>query len=112
MSDGLGNRFDAVHRANPHIYALFEAMALRLIQRGWKRYSSDAILHAVRWETMHHLADGTLFKINNDWSAFYARKFIQAHPVHGGFFELRVSQADQVIPRADPRQPDLWGPSP
>ena len=48
----LGTRFAAFDKANPHIGRMFDAITLSLIEKGCKRYSADAILHRVRWETM------------------------------------------------------------
>ena len=30
------------------------------------------------------------FKINNNWSSFYARKFMKESPAYEGFFRLRT----------------------
>ena len=59
-----------------------KAMAVR------KHYSSRAVFHALRWETV--IDSGGEFKINNNWSPFYARKFMKESPSHEGFFRSRV----------------------
>jgi hypothetical protein len=87
-------RFAEIDAANPEVWRLFERFTFELIRRGFGHYSADAVLHRVRWETASALEDGCTFKINNNWSAFYARKFHDRHPKHDGFFRLRASMAD------------------
>jgi hypothetical protein len=100
----LGARFAAFDKANPHIGQMFDAITIGLIERRCKRYSADAILHQVRWETMFrvtHTWGSGVFKINDHWSACYARRFLDQYPQHEGFFELRTSEIDgdrQCVP--------------
>lgn len=87
--------FAQFDREHPEVWRLFERFTLDLIARGWSHYSADAVLHRVRWETDAGAEPGSeTFKINNNWTAHYARKFRRAHPAHAGFFRLRRSQAD------------------
>lgn len=74
----------------PRVWKLFVQFAFEKIGFGYTRYSSDAILHRVRWETEagdSDRADG--FKINDHHTAYYARKFMTAYPQHVGFFRTR-----------------------
>ena len=87
-------RFAMIDAANPQVWRLFERFTFELIRRGFRHYSADAVLHRVRWETATAIADQSTFKINNNWSAFYARKFRDLHPKHAEFFRLRASMAD------------------
>jgi hypothetical protein len=91
---GLQRRFADIDRANPNVWSLFVRLTFDRIHRGFRNYSSDAVLHRVRWETAVPLEDGSGFKINNNWSPFYARKFHDAYPQHAGFFRTRASVAD------------------
>lgn len=86
--------FDAAH---PDVWQLFERFTLDLIRRGFGHYSSDAVLHRVRWETSAGAgSDEDAFKINNNWTAYYARKFDEQHPEYAGFFRMRRSKADEA----------------
>lgn len=67
---------------------LFEKLALDLIDRGFARFSADAILHKIRWENLVVRGDRA-FLANNNWSAPLARWFIARHPSASKFFELR-----------------------
>ncbi len=67
---------------------LFEKLALDVHAAGWRRYSSDALLHRIRWH--HHIEKGSrAFKANDHWTAPLARWFLANHPDKKGFFELR-----------------------
>jgi hypothetical protein len=83
--------FDA---ENPKIWDMFCLFSQQLIHAGWDRYSADAILHRVRWETAVRGVNDQ-FKINNNYSAFYARKFREHYPEYEEFFETRKSKADR-----------------
>lgn len=75
----LTEEFYDFHAANPDVFAKFSEYAYELISRGCKKFSSDAILHRVRW----HL------KLNDHFTAHYARMWLAKNPKHPKFFELR-----------------------
>lgn len=78
----------------PDVCALFEQLALEIRERGWHRYSSDAILHRIRWH--HHIERGNrAFKANDHWTAKLSRWFMDRHPEMAGFFETRSSASDE-----------------
>lgn len=66
----------------------FEELALIIAENGYKRYSSDAILHRIRWHMQIERGDRA-FKANNNWTAPLARWFLAKHPELPKFFELR-----------------------
>ncbi len=70
------------------IMDLFEGYALELIDAGWTRYSSDAILHRIRWH-MHVEEGNREFKCNDHWTSVLSRWFMAMYPQHEGFFETR-----------------------
>lgn len=67
---------------------LFEHFALEAAGTGIGRYSSDAILHRIRWHAVIERGNRE-FKCNDHWTAPLARWFIGKHPELDGFFELR-----------------------
>ena len=85
------DNFKVFDNEHPEVYEGFKRFALKAMSVR-KHYSSRAVLHALRWETM--LDSGEEFKINNNWSSFYARKFMRESPTYEGFFRLRT-QASQ-----------------
>lgn len=66
----------------------FETLAHDLVDRGFARYSADAILHRIRWEAHVERGDRA-FRVNNNWAAPLARWFIARNAWAKKFFELR-----------------------
>lgn len=100
----LREEFELFDRTNPEVWKLFCHYTLWLIDRGHRHYSTDAILHRVRWatnvETLNAgVADGQPLKINNNTAAFFARKWATEYPRWKNFFRMRKSAADQQAMR-------------
>jgi hypothetical protein len=93
----LEESFAEFDRDHPEVWRLFERFAFEAIQRGHRHHSADAILHVVRWETDAN-AHGKPYKVNNNFTPYFARKFQRAHPQHAGFFRNRKSKADEDTP--------------
>jgi len=87
--------FRGFHANNPHVYAAFKQFALQAAERR-SHYSARDIIHRVRWWSSIESNDPDGWKINNNWSPFYARLFERDHPELTGFFERRRSVADEV----------------
>lgn len=86
-------QFETFDSENPKVWELFEKYAKQLIDKGVNHWSADNILHKIRFETRLETNDPN-YKINNNYSAFYARKFARIYPKHKDFFEFRKSKAD------------------
>lgn len=82
------NKFLQWHKENPSVWQDFENMAMRLIKKGIARYGAKAIMEALRYERTY--AYGGEFKINNNYSAYFARIFQLKHPQYKSFFETRT----------------------
>jgi hypothetical protein len=68
---------------------LFEELTFKVRAVGFDRYSSDAVLHRIRWE--YQIERGRRdFKCNNNWTADLSRWFMKKYPAAKGFFEIRV----------------------
>ena len=76
------------HNEHPQVWELFVQFTMELIDRGREHGSADEVMHRVRWETGAG-SDVEEFKINNNYVAFYARRFMKVHPEHEGFFRTR-----------------------
>lgn len=77
------------HRANPHIYALFDQLTKKALDAGRTHYSSRAIIEVIRWNYNIVTKSNDDFKINDHYTAYYARYFMHLNPMHEGFFHLR-----------------------
>lgn len=87
MTVRLQRMFQKYDDENPHIYEAFRRFALQAIGYGRKYYGAKSIMERVRWNTMEEGNDD--FKINNNYTAYYARKFENEFPQHKGFFRKR-----------------------
>jgi len=85
----LQKEFESFHTNNPHVYVLFKKYTFEAINRGFQHYSSDAVLHRIRWHTSVETDDPEGFKINNNHTAYYARMFMAEFPRYTGFFRNR-----------------------
>ena len=85
--------FESFHATHPDIYDLFRRLAFEKIALGFKHYSADAVLHVVRWHFTTSTSNGAP-KINNNYTAHYARLFHKDFPEYDGFFLTRKSKAD------------------
>lgn len=78
------------HKRHPEVWQLFVKFTFQMIDRGYRNYSAKAIFERIRWEKDSVGGDGvTSFKLNNNYTAFYARRFAKAYPEHGDFFRTR-----------------------
>lgn len=89
---------------NLEIWSAFERETFRVINRGFKHYSSYTIVEFLR----HHTAVAEVeseFKINNNIRPYLSRLFDFVNPQHAGLFEYRVTtkrkgrepEAQQVV---------------
>lgn len=84
-------------KKNKGVFLLFESIALEMIESGMRHYSSDGILHVVRYQLRHEISTGR-YKINNNYTPCFARYFVRLYPEHSKFFELRKSKVDKPKP--------------
>jgi hypothetical protein len=89
----LWRQFVKFDEAHPDVWRNFQDITFDLIVAGVKHYSADSVLHVIRF----HRATSTAkeaFRINNNFSACYARKWASCHPKQANFFARRQSKAD------------------
>jgi hypothetical protein len=80
--------FEAFNKANPHIFAAFEAQALRAIAKGRTKISAKLIINWIRWHEFIESSDLN-FKINDAFQAYYSRAFVEKYPQYSNIFEFR-----------------------
>jgi hypothetical protein len=85
--------FCQYHQDNPQVYVAFKDFTWKTIARGFKHYSAKGVFELVRWHT--GVAGNDQFKINNNYTPFYARLFEKDYPEHAGFFRQRESKFDE-----------------
>lgn len=74
---------------NPEIWEFFQKFSLQMINRGYSRIGSKMIFERIRWETM--IIGKGIFKVNNNYTPYYARKFERLYPHFEGIFAKRES---------------------
>lgn len=92
-ADSIVERFERFHSENPQVYAWLRHQALLLKKRGHHRYSIKTLLEVLRWRSDVRTDGRDGFKLNNDFTAYYARLLMQREPELAGFFETRRVKA-------------------
>lgn len=87
--------FHQYDQDNPNIWEKFKKFTLEAIRSGKKNYSSKSIFERIRWET-EITAKNCSFKINNNYTSDYARKFMEKFPEYKGFFRTRTKKSETV----------------
>ena len=92
--DELREQVNSYHRQHPEVWDLFCAFTREVIRAGHKNYSAKAIFERIRWERDIGGKTGDAFKLNNNYRAFYARRFMKKYPLHDGFFRTRKQTSE------------------
>ena len=95
--------FQTYDTANPHVYEAFKAKAIEAMQKGFTHFGHKAIFELIRWQTKTAGNDG--FKINNNYTADYARKLMQERAEFKDFFHCRTLRAYRL--KQGEAMPDL-----
>jgi len=82
--------FEQFDRENPHIYEAFARFTREAVRAGCRKIGAKLIWERIRWHTAVETrrARGE-YRLNNNWTAYYARKFMRDHPEHQGLFDTR-----------------------
>ena len=93
----MQKQYERFNEAHPEVWAYFVVFTNQLIARGFRNYSAQhGVFARIRWETDQADIDGnSTFKINNNYSPFYARRFMSEYPQHDGFFRTRVQTSKE-----------------
>ena len=89
----MADRFAAFDAANPHVYRVIEAEALRRARQGEKRIGVKSIYESLRARVD---TTGDTYALNNNWPAFYARRLIQRQPQLAALIRTKHAMADEV----------------
>lgn len=85
--------FAEFDREHPEVYLWFRKYALELLYAGATRAGAKAIVERIRWEVAIQYP-GRDLKINNNYTAYYARKLAAEDVRFRDFFQFRL-QKDQ-----------------
>jgi hypothetical protein len=91
------SRFEDFHRNNGHVYRTLVRFAREWVnQTGRHKLGMKSLYERARWDLAIDTNDPD-YRLNNDFTAFYARLIEAREPDLAGLFELRRSAADQWI---------------
>lgn len=91
----LSEKFKLYHERNPMVYVGLKRLAIQLKRRGRSHYGIKGLFEVLRWEHARLSADSEPLKLNNIFTASYARLLMKQEPELQGFFRLRVSAAER-----------------
>ena len=84
--DAAFERFD---KERPQVYREFKKYAEIYLKKGFTHCSADHLLHIVRFHLSMETSPNETFKINNNYTACYARKLMSEDERFKDFFETR-----------------------
>jgi hypothetical protein len=83
-------KFEEFHRKNPAVYEMLAKYGRELLDAGHAKLSIALMAERVRWEAAIRTT-GDRFKINNNFTAHYARRLADEFPEFRGRFLTRRS---------------------
>lgn len=86
----IKEQFQEFHQANPHVAQALAEMAFALRNRGHDHFGMKALFEALRFQYALQTNDpNSEFRLNNNYTALYARYLMKKYPELEGFFETR-----------------------
>lgn len=93
----IAERFETFNRDNPKVYVVLVRLAREWVARtGRPKLGIKTLYERTRWEIALATNDPD-FKLNNNFTAYYARLIQEQEPDLDGMFDLRASAADDWI---------------
>jgi len=88
-------RFERFHQENPRLYRELRSRAVALHAVGATRTSTKALVEVVRYD--HAIRTrGEEFKVNNSFTAFYARVLVADRPELASILTMRAMNPEYV----------------
>ena len=86
--------FNKFHEENPNVYTMFKYFTNKVVSAGLKKCSVELIWNQIRWYATIEVKTLDPFKLNNDYKAWYSRKYMSENPDRSDLFNTRSSLAD------------------
>ena len=80
--------FRTFHRTNPHVLRSLIKLTSDLHEAGFNRIGMKMLFEVLRWQTMLETR-GDDFRLNNNYTAYYARLLMHRRPEFKGMFAVR-----------------------
>tara|TARA_R110000796_G_scaffold199645_1_gene315782 strand:- start:301 stop:675 length:375 start_codon:yes stop_codon:yes gene_type:complete len=97
-ADEIREQCQSFHNAHPDVWDMFVFFTKKAIAKEHKRYSAQAIFESIRWEVSTNSEYPHDFKINNNFVALYARRFMKMYPEYDGIFRTRHQVSKDAPP--------------
>lgn len=89
--------FEEFNKANPHVYRTLVRLAREWVnETGARKLGIKSLYEVARWRLAIETSDAE-YRLNNSYTAFFARLIMQREPDLDGLFDLRASEADNWI---------------
>lgn len=83
------------HTKNPHVYRMLASLALELRRTGIRQWGIKSLYETCRYEIqIQTRSSATTFRLNNNFTAYYARLLMKSIPELRGFFKTRRHRGD------------------
>lgn len=96
----IKDQFIDFHTANPDVYQLFERFTNEALDAGLTKIGAKFVWERIRWEILigttragFCVATRRNLKLNNNFTAWYARLYMAKNPSRIGCFERRELKA-------------------
>ena len=83
----------AYHDKNPIVWELFVKYTQEMKDAGHKSYSAMAVIQRLRWDSDLKQSSPHKFKINNNYTPFYARRY---NRMYGDYFNERKQSSEKA----------------
>jgi hypothetical protein len=88
-NEPVADRFRRFHEANPHVYRELVRLARALKVRGFGHAGMKSLFEQLRWQWAWRTKGQERYKLNNNYTAHYARLIMKREPDLEGFFRTR-----------------------
>jgi hypothetical protein len=89
----IEEQFRRFHAENPHVYRELVRLARQARAAGAERLGMKQLFEVLRWEHQVRTSDWTGFRLNNNYTSYYARQIMDQEPDLRGVFETRQLHA-------------------
>jgi len=94
----LSLSFRKFNLENSHVYKAFKKWVFRLLKEGHSRLASGMILSLIRSDPTIRTSSGDKLGLNQNFSAFFAQKFLSDYPQHNKVFEVQKQPTKDRLP--------------
>ena len=85
--DAIDRAFNAFRRANPHVEVELVRLTRELQGKGVERVGMKMLFEVLRWSALRTTGDD--FRLNNNYTARFARRIMARYPDLAGVYETR-----------------------